>query len=267
MMLNQTISLPVKTSGLGTGALPRDVIQLQEEVGKALGCLLVTRSFLNAHHRKQVSEFKISLCQNESETTEAIKQAKTLCTCTTREAEASLVMLINEAEAQYATCIKEDKANCVSIIAEVENPCSTAIRKAESHGAKQAWSIKQSHAKGMQCLEMESIGEEGKDHLSFLTACGAALWASHPKDCGVLVTPFHLLLGNTPLSTLLNIPPSIFHSKQICPTSFSSFCPHGTWALSPIQMATPLPQPDCIPSSIGSHPTHREGMRCLFTEH
>ena len=55
----------------------------------------------------------------------------------------------------------------------------------------------------MQHLEMEAIGEEGKDCLSFLTACEAALWASPPKAHGVLVTPFHLLLGNTPLSTLL----------------------------------------------------------------
>ena len=38
----EEISLPVKTLGLGTGILPGDVIQLQEDAGKALGCLLVT---------------------------------------------------------------------------------------------------------------------------------------------------------------------------------------------------------------------------------
>ena len=92
MMLNwkdltlEEVSIPVTTSGLGTGVLPRDVIQLQEEAGKALGCLLATRSSLNACHRKQVSDFEMTLCQNESETTEAIREAKTLCTCTTREA-------------------------------------------------------------------------------------------------------------------------------------------------------------------------------------
>ena len=83
----EEISLPVETSGLGTGILPGDVNQLQEEVGKALGCLLVTRSSLNACHRRQVSDFEMALCQNESETTEAIKEAKTLCACTIREAE------------------------------------------------------------------------------------------------------------------------------------------------------------------------------------
>ena len=48
--------------------------------------------------------------------------------------------------------------------------------------------------------------------------------------------------------------PSIFHSTWICLTGSSCFRPHGTWAISPIQMVTPLPQPDCIPSSIRSHP-------------
>ena len=131
----------------------------------------------------------MALCQNESETTEVVKEAKTLCACTTREAKVHQVMLINEVEACYATCIKEAKANCVSIIAEVENHCSMVIQKAESHGAKQAHSIQQSHAEGMQYLETEAIGEEGKDHLSFLAACGAALWASCPEDHGDLVTP------------------------------------------------------------------------------
>ena len=179
---------------------------------KALGHLLATRSSLNACWRKQVSDFKMALHQNESETTKAIKEAKTLCACTTRESEAHQAMLISEAEAQHAICIKEAKANCASIIAEVENCCSTVIRKAESSSTKQACSIQQSHAKCRQSLETEAIGEEGKDHLSFLATCGSALWASSPKDHGVLVTPFHLHLGNMPLSTLLNILPSIFCS-------------------------------------------------------
>ena len=82
----------------------------------------------------------MALHQNESEITEAIKEAKTLCAHTTREAEAHWVMLISEADAQHATCIKEAEANCASITAEVENCCSMVIRKAESQGVKQACS-------------------------------------------------------------------------------------------------------------------------------
>ena len=254
----EEISLPVKILGLGAGFLPRDVIQLQEEVGKALGCLLVTRSSLDACWRKQILDFEMGLCQNESETTESIKETKTLCTHTTREAEANQVMLISKAEAWHATCIKEAEANCASIIAEAENCCSTVIRKVESCGTKQACSIQQSHAEGMQHLEMEAIGEEGKDHLSFLAACEA----DPLRDHGVLVTPFHLLLENIPSSTLLSIPPSSFHLTCICPTSSSSYCPHGTWALGPIQMATPPswtvspPQSEATPWVAPEEPPH-----------
>ena len=150
------------------------MIQLQEEVGKALGWLLAIRSFLDVHQKKQVSDFEMALCQNNSETTKAIKEARSLCACTIREAEAHQAKLISEAEARYATCIKEAKGNCATTIEEAENCCSAAIRKAESHSTKQAHSIQQSRAKGMQHLETEPIGEEGKGYLSFLTTCGAA---------------------------------------------------------------------------------------------
>ena len=77
---------PDKTLGPGTSTLPKDVIQLQKEANRALGCLLVTISFLDDHWRKQVSYFEMALHQNESETTEAIKEAKILCDSTIREA-------------------------------------------------------------------------------------------------------------------------------------------------------------------------------------
>ena len=94
------------------------------------------------------------------------------------------MMLISEAEAQHATCISEAKAKCASTIAEVENYCSMAIRKAESHSTKQACSIQQSYAEGIQHLEMEAIEEEGKDCLYFLVVCRTAIQASPPKPMG-----------------------------------------------------------------------------------
>ena len=61
------------------GSSPMDVSQLQEEVNKAMGHLLVTRYSLDARWRKQVSDFGMALCQFESETIEAIKEVKALC--------------------------------------------------------------------------------------------------------------------------------------------------------------------------------------------
>ena len=54
------------------------------------------------------------------------------------------------------------------------------------------------------------------------------------------------------------LPPGILHPTWICPTGPSLYCLHGTWALTPIQMVTPLSWPHCIPTSIGSH--HQSGL-------
>ena len=75
-----------------------DVTQLQEEANKALGHLLATRSSINAHQRKQVSDFGMTLHQNESETIKAIKEAKPLCAHTVKDLETCWTALISEAK-------------------------------------------------------------------------------------------------------------------------------------------------------------------------
>ena len=64
----------VEILGLSSETPSLDVTQLQEEANKALGYLLVARSSIDACWRKQVSDFGMALCQNESETTKAIKE-------------------------------------------------------------------------------------------------------------------------------------------------------------------------------------------------
>ena len=61
----------------------------------------------------------------------------------------------------------------------------------------------------MEHLETEAVTEERTDCLAFLAACSSVLGASSPEAHRILVTPFHLLLGNTPTSALLSIPPGV----------------------------------------------------------
>ena len=119
---------PVKTPGPSSRAPSLDVTQLQEEANRTLGHLLATRSSIDAHWRKQVSDFGMALCQNESDITEAIKEVKALCAKTIRDVEAHQAVLISKAEIWHAACIKEAKANCAHTLTEAENCCSTAIR-------------------------------------------------------------------------------------------------------------------------------------------
>ena len=100
--------------GPSSDAPPPDMAHLWEEANKALGNLLAIKSSIDAHQQKLVSEFSMALCQNDSKTTESIKEAKAICTCS---------------------------------IPEAETHCSTAIREAEAQGASQTGSIQQSHAK------------------------------------------------------------------------------------------------------------------------
>ena len=176
------------------------------KANKALGHLFVTRSSLDARWRRQISNFGMAFHQIELETTKAIKEAKTLYAHTIWDVETCQTALVSEAEVQHNTCLKEIEDDCSLALAEAENHCSTTIREAESGGTSKACSTQQSHTKDIQHQEAEAIEEEGKDCLTFLTACSAALRASPPEGCGIIVTPYHLLLGNAPMLTLLSIP-------------------------------------------------------------
>ena len=94
------VSLPplVETLGPSREAPSVDVGQLQEKANKALGCLLVTRSSLDARQRRQVSDFGMALHQIESETTEAVREAKDLCACTIWDVETCKTVLISKAK-------------------------------------------------------------------------------------------------------------------------------------------------------------------------
>ena len=117
--------------------------------------------------------------------------------------------LVNNAKVQHTACLKEIEDDCSLALAEAENHCSTTIREEESSSASKAGSPQQSYTKDIQHLEAEAIEEEGKDHLAFLTTCGAALRASPLEGHGIMVTPYHLQLGNALTSTLLSIPPGV----------------------------------------------------------
>ena len=64
-----------------------DAGHLWEEANKALGELLATKSSIDTHQWKLVWELGMALCQNDSETTESIKEAKAICAHSTQEAE------------------------------------------------------------------------------------------------------------------------------------------------------------------------------------
>ena len=115
-------------------------------------------------------------------------------------------MALCENNSETTVSIEEAKAICTHSIQEVENCYSVDIREAEAQRVSQANSFQQSHHKTVQHLEEESIEEERKSQLNFLSICQAALWASPPEFCNTLVASYHVLWGHAPTSHLFSIP-------------------------------------------------------------
>ena len=114
ILINQTPKVasapttpPTKTpTGADMGTLPDEVILLQGEMNRAIGCLLTTRVSIDAHCRKQVSDFKTVFHQNKAETTKAIRGVKAHYGAAIREGEACCTTTIREVEACHATTIR-----------------------------------------------------------------------------------------------------------------------------------------------------------------
>ena len=157
----------------------------------------------------------MSLCQNNSKTTESIKEAKAICAHSTQEA-----------KILCSTTIEEAKATCACSIQEAKTLCSKAIRDAEAQGAIQADSLYQTHTKSIQHLEEQPIQEENKSQLDFLFACQAAIKASPVELHGALVASYHTLMGQTPTSHPFSLSQGASSTEQVsAPVAPSSPAP------------------------------------------
>ena len=67
---------PRISPGMDLSALSDEVLQLQDEMNRALGHLLTTRVSIDALCRKQVLVFETTFCQNEAQTAKAIKEVR-----------------------------------------------------------------------------------------------------------------------------------------------------------------------------------------------
>ena len=189
-------TLPAKTPRDDTNALSRNVILLQEEMNRAMGHVLMTRSSLGTHQQKEVLDFKMALCWNKAEATEAIKEAKAHCGASIREAESHCTTSIREAEADHASIIMEAEAHCTGDIRKSRVPL---CRTCPFHPTIAC--------RGYATSGNGSQGRGGKRPPLLPNHTWNGTAGLPPGVHGVLMGPFHLLTGNMPLATLLNIPP------------------------------------------------------------
>ena len=72
--------------------------ELGESANKALEELLATKSSIDTCRQRAISELGMELCQNESETTESIKEARAICSCVILDTKALCFATIKEAK-------------------------------------------------------------------------------------------------------------------------------------------------------------------------
>ena len=172
--------------------LPDNVLHLQEEMNDAIVHLLTLKASVDVHQWKLISEMEIAYCQNESKTSEAIKEIK-----------AHYVAALSDAQATHPAAVRDAEATHSSSAREAEVIHATAVRKAEAASVMQTSKLQQDHQETIQTLEDEVIEEGRCAHLSILQACAVALQACPNQALGVLMYPIHLLTGNMSLTSLL----------------------------------------------------------------
>ena len=126
--------------------LPDNVLHLQEEMNDAMVHLLTLKASVDAHWQKLISEMEIAHCQNETKTSEVIKEIK-----------ACYMAALNDAKATYVAAIREVEAIHSASSREVEVTCATAVRKAAAASAARTSKLQQFHQKTIQTLEDEAI--------------------------------------------------------------------------------------------------------------
>ena len=161
---------------------------LQEEMNDTLVHLLSARAAIDTCCQWIISETEVSHCQNEIDTSKAIREIK-----------AWYATMIADAKATYRTIMRKAEAAHLVSTSEAEITQATGIRKVEATNATQASKLQQQHQEDMQNLEVEALKVEKDAHQSFLWAYGVAFQACPSEALAKLMYPLHLLTGSLAL--------------------------------------------------------------------
>ena len=144
--------IPTSISPIAVASRPKsitplaDPMELWGNANKALKELLATKASIDACRQRAIWEIGMKLCQNESQATESIKEAKAVYSWVTLDAKTVCSSVVTEAKTTQAHIIQEAKAACF-----------TAIRDFKAQRASQAESLQREHGNIMQDLEKQVI--------------------------------------------------------------------------------------------------------------
>ena len=223
-----TASSPTaKTPGPSSGTPPADAGNLWEEANEALVELLLTKSSINTHWWTLVWEVSMALHQNDSKTTESIKEAKAICTCSTWEAMTLCSTIIREAKAISTHSTQEAKTLAPQPSRRQRSSAPILPRKLRLFAP---WpSVRQRLREPLRLthfnncmLEEQAIKEESKGQLKFLLCL-----SSHPTRQPSR-TPWHAGSSLPSLAWTCTDVPSFWPFPRSF-TLWTSVCPWGSF--------------------------------------
>ena len=115
-----TISPIAMTTTSGSITPPTDAAELWENANKALKELLATKASIDACRCRAIWELGMELCQNESEATKSIKEARAIYSWVTLDAKAPCFTMIKEAKAICSYETLDTKAQCFTTVKEAK---------------------------------------------------------------------------------------------------------------------------------------------------
>ena len=145
---------------------------------------------------KATWELGVLLHQTESQEAASVAMAKAIFSQAVLEAKTNFQVAVMEAKT----------TRCCSIQA-AEVACSKAISDTEAWKTSKAVVFQEEQGKYMLSLEEQAFGEERRSHHEVLSSCQATLYHSPQLLRGALAALYHLLLGQTPASPPLILPP------------------------------------------------------------
>ena len=146
--------------------LSEEALCLQMEMNNTMIYLLSVKATLEACHQQLISEVDVNQCQNDIDTSEAIREVKARYTITDADVEASM---------------KRMEVNCLASLNEVKAYHIAGIWKAKAANAASASKLHQQHQWAMQCLGEDDLEVEKQAQQSFLQAHGLVLQACPNK--------------------------------------------------------------------------------------
>ena len=218
------ISPIAAVSKSGSASPSGNLAELWTNANRALDDLLNTKGSIDTRRWRAVWELVIILHQNESQAATSIKEVKVICSQVTLDAWTGCSWLILEAKTNFLVAVKKAKTTRGCLVQEAKAACSKAICKVKVWKVSQAAIFHKEHGKCMWDLEEQAIGEESRSCNDFLSACQVILYNSPPQLKGALATPYHILLGKTPLLPPLILPQKTFPMEEQ-PTTAASPTP------------------------------------------